>query len=259
MSKKTEAIEVRLSPEEKAKLAQRSQQAGTSMSALVRDMIAGDPERTAEFWPRPLHAVYAGVVLGILALIPSVDRSSPAQAAAAAARLPFVQLDTNGDGAIDPQEFAAFDGSALGPIEELLVVTISEQPLTPACLEFMMAPVTVPDTEVDLFDAVDTNTDRRIEQRELEQAMFDILSDDFAAFDINADGFLDRAELIARQSTFGSEMAEQDRAFAQACPEVSIETPHGQQAVALRETEIILVAMDKDADERVSLREYIRR
>jgi hypothetical protein len=123
MSKKTEILELRLSPELKGALARAAQGRGHTMSEMVRHLIEGDLAGSHDPNPaggstmsvlsrfRPPVRLMRGVLMALPVLaLAGLYLVSPQGSAHASeeARIFFAELDGDGDGAITRPELAAF-------------------------------------------------------------------------------------------------------------------------------------------------------
>lgn len=123
MPKKTEKIEIRVSPELKGQLKEHSSQKGEPLSQIIRFAIdkelsqpeAGAPRNylMSSVASRSRFAAASFIVLVCIGAIGSFGANRPALAQASA-RVAFAEIDKNRDGKIDRAEF---DHMMSGPIE----------------------------------------------------------------------------------------------------------------------------------------------
>ncbi|WP_166416018.1 EF-hand domain-containing protein [Cochlodiniinecator piscidefendens] len=118
MSKKTETIEVRLSPELKAELAKLGQERDQPMSAIVRDLVtrelggANDPKHKGivamakSTGTLRAGALATAIVLGLGVSLNAVTLSTAT--ASEDIREMFTEADANNDGTVTRAEFDAF-------------------------------------------------------------------------------------------------------------------------------------------------------
>lgn len=214
MSKKTESIEFRLSPEQKQDLARRVAQDGQTMSGYLRDLVAQDIGTQDQVDA----SVAAGGVsfakgdtrmktllsntttrVSIMAL-PALllaggylaSASMPAQASSDA-RVAFAELDSNGDGQVTETEYLAFnygDEPAMPPVPEVCagseVAAEMSRPVKDMLREDMAH--------------MDANADKVITYDELEAVMQREAVETFLEADEDGNGLVTVDEVIAYEN-----------------------------------------------------------
>lgn len=119
-SKKTEALEIRLSPEEKSAFLEACRQMGRSASSVIRDAMRAyadfGPMARLPGSPIMIISAFAGAALGAFVLIQITHADAPPQE-----RLygmdEFAALDGNFDRSLTLDEFRQAEGSARGILE----------------------------------------------------------------------------------------------------------------------------------------------
>lgn len=262
MSKKTETIELRVSPELKSELRALSDERGRSVSDLVRELIgreldgAADPQPVSGGSPmthRPLRragrlALAALPILG-LAMLYSLPGQRPA-VASPEIRVTFAELDRNGDGAITEPEFAAAMAAApLPPVPAACAGTWLEH-------EALRTPADIVRDEMAYLDA---NADGTITYDELEARLIAERADEFLQLDADGDGFVTLDEARVAMS---DELARDD-GLGVACSaalEAQEAAALGGEALPAEEAaRLEIAAVDADRDGRVTLEEYLAR
>lgn len=269
MSKKTETIEVRISPELKSQLGEVCKQRRQTMSRLIRQLVEDEISdfaqdstgsgmskmaRTGSRRLRDLGLV--GVSLVALALAWNVATQAPA-AAQAEVRITFAEMDRNEDGVVTREEFERFareefvldldEGKGAG--DEALL-------LPKACEVDFAAPDDAEVTEevAEAFSDYDADKDGRLRYEELQTAMAQERREEFDEIDGDSDGFLSRKE-------FKSLMAGEDpRGNEGLSPECRQELAKlDAEAVSLdaEDLRLAFIAMDQDRDNRISREEFI--
>ncbi|MEM6488983.1 MAG: EF-hand domain-containing protein [Pseudomonadota bacterium] len=257
MTKKTESIEIRLSPELKAQLAARCQAEGRSMSDTVRGLIesqvqgAGVPNPDTGddkmIFPSRKGAVRAAfLALPVVALGAayglSADTSAPAPAEI---RVQFTEIDRDMNGAIDAPEYARF-----------LTAVDAFEP-EPDCAA-MGEPCTVEAWAEDKVGRVDSDGDGRVGFDEFEAAMLRDRAEVFIHHDMDANGFVTVDEMALVHAMHRVE----DGATLDAACEALVETETpagaldacGEDPHGLR---VEFAALDSDRDGRVGLLEFL--
>lgn len=275
MSKKTENIEIRVSPEMKSALAEKSADQGLSMSGYLRDLLerdqAGVADETnsgvpvmAKLLPNPMSRIsVAALPVAVLAAVYLLSSNNMA-AASAEARMTFAELDLNSDGMITAQEYNAVWGQEMQGIDFTLPAACEGEPIAD---EFPTSSEEMIREEMAFIDA---NEDGAISYAELEASVIAERVDLFLMADGNGDGFVTEAEILAEVQR--SEQDEYDDLSA-ACQQ-ALEEMDEQWITVLDEegnelpdadfdmdeaqmAKMILAAFDGNRDGKISLQEAI--
>ncbi|MEM1362999.1 MAG: EF-hand domain-containing protein [Pseudomonadota bacterium] len=198
MSKKTETIEIRLSPELKCALAQLSERQARSMSDLVRGLIghavagtpigtqlAGEPTMSVKSLSqiRPFRTfLYAVPILG-LALTYLMSAQAPVTASPQV-RGYFAELDANGDHQVTAPEYAAFL-TAENFLPDANCATDPEEPCS------------VAEAAADEIAIVDLDGDGVVSFAEFEPVVMRDLAEAFLETDIDENGQITLDEMVA--------------------------------------------------------------
>ncbi|MEO0999182.1 MAG: hypothetical protein AAFW69_01050, partial [Pseudomonadota bacterium] len=222
MSKKTESIEIRVSPELKSDLAQRAEGAGRSMSELVRGLIerevagAGDPEPQPGVTPmfaRSLTRVTPALLVMLpvfaLAALYLVSAQGPA-VAASEFRVFFAELDRDGDRQVTVQEYTAF-------------LEADEWEAEPDCAE-VGEPCTPAALAADEIARIDGDADGAIAYGELEAFLLRERAETFLELDVNANGFVTLDEMALTEAYWRAEDGEEVSAACTALLEAETST-----------------------------------
>lgn len=276
MSKKTETIELRVSPELKAELARRAQAENTTMSGYLRARITSDgagrgASRSASAASRTALAMLpVAAIAGVLALT-----GSGAAIATPEVRATFSEMDANGDGTITQDEYRAYLANDIALSAELA----EPEGLPAACAADMGTLLKPSSAELKQeaekgFAEVDLNKDGRVTYEELLAQYQRDMAEEFLALDSNRDGFLTAQELSAQ---FAAEMADpglsddpaEDLGLSPACiaalraDEAAGGPSFGDAGAALSpeeleaEARIMIGEFDTDGDGKLSLAEFV--
>ncbi len=272
MSKKTETIEVRMSPELKAELNEMSKGRRQPMSQTIRDLIQKElssvasnstqtkvGSMTKSSTQRLREAGLAGVTLVSLAMVWNLTQQTPV-AAQATVRATFAQMDQNEDDVITRQEFQAFISEGFVEFDEEIEETVlNDANIPPVCLEEFatLENEAKPETEEIVnaeFAQFDTNRDGKIVFAEVQNTINQEMSSQFASADRDKDGFLSKEEFSLEGSGFFvTETANISAACAAALP---IPELAGLQAEAA-ELRVVFAAMDENRDGKISQTEFL--
>lgn len=234
MSKKTETIEIRVSPELKARLQEQSRDAGQTMSGFLRARIDADESGRAPMsktgaltmTKMTKRIAVAGLpalaVAGIYALaVPAVAVANPD------ARVAFAEMDLNGDGVItldeyqglmmDQSELEALEGddgsaeSAEAEAEGALEIALPES-CEAEIASLDLDPMELAELEM---AALDINGDGGITFDELNGVMKREAAEEFLEMDIDGDGYLSAAELVDFDG--GDDLGDAEEVLSDAC------------------------------------------
>ncbi|MEM9319091.1 MAG: hypothetical protein AAGA70_08790 [Pseudomonadota bacterium] len=266
-SKKTETIEIRLSPELKSALSDLSLGRGRSMSETVRAMIegevAGGPKHQPigdlpmtipnPFLPRAMRGAAFLVPVLTLALIYLMTAQSPATASEEA-RVFFAELDQDADAQISLPEITSFlteDGWEPDPVCASDTVP-GDEPCTLAAMAQAQ------------LDRVDSDGDGVVSFAELSAVLIRDRAADFLEMDIDENGMLSIDEMAAMELYWYAEepeiAAEEGVVLSSACQaQLLAEDLPGIAAICQVEglARIEVAIYDTDRDGRVSLTEYL--
>ena len=259
-SKKTETIEIRLSPELKSALGRVSQGQGRSMSEMVRLLIEGEVDGprqsnltggTPMTLPKPFLRPLAMILpIVVLAMIYLISAQGPATASEEA-RVFFAELDGDGDARVTQAEVEAF------------LIAEGWEP-DPACGQPEEDPCELAEMAALQLDRVDSDRDGVADFAEVSAVILRDRAEDFLDMDIDENGFLSVDELVAGEVYWmveEPEIAEEEGIeLGQACiDQLAAEELAGLAATCGFETEarIELAVFDIDRDGRVSLTEFL--
>lgn len=275
MSKKTESIEFRLSPELKEDLARRSASEGQTMSGYLRDLVAddmtggvssakGDPSMT-KYFPKSVTR-FSLMALPAMLLAGGYMMSAGMVAQASPdLRVTFAEMDVNGDGLISEQEFY---GYAMDDMEEM-------PPMPAACAGTEIAKdleTLSKDMLREQLGSLDANADKSISFEELAASIARDKAEMFLEADQDNNGFVTAEEIVAMTHHDASDEADigeaaEDLGISAACLEALEEQggTDGQMAelesdAALSDAEMarrMIAEFDKDRDGRLTLSEVI--
>lgn len=255
MSKKTESLEIRVSPELKSELQRMSAARDRTMSDVVRDLIARQidgrgPNPTLESEPIMIrktsrYLLRAGLVALpalVLGLVYTTTLQTPA-VASTEARVFFAELDKDRDGSVTATEYANF-------------LTLEEFEAEPDC-EAQGEPCSAEELAMAEVARVDADGDGSVSYAELEAVILRGLAEEFLDFDIDENGFVTADEAALTIAYFAREDGE---VIPEDCAALlNSETVAGAEAVCgdPHETRIEIAERDTDRDGRVSLLEFL--
>ncbi len=265
MTKKTESLELRLSPELKDALSNVSKSRGAPMSQIVRSLVerevnGGSHATTAEkgsIMTNPTFArvVAASVVILGIASLSLIADTSPASAGATA-RMTFAEFDRNGDGAVTPDEFnAVMSGWDAEVIEE-------EDPfaLPAACAAVFDDAEDDKANSDNLFAEYDLDQDGTVSFDEVRVATEAQLTMQFHDMDENGDGLLSMDETLDQPLTVAELVADHipnDCAEALVAQEAELLAEYGEDFDDPVEQRIQFAAMDVNMDGHITMTEYL--
>ncbi len=281
MSKKTESLELRLSPELKQTLISASKERDQSMSLFVRTLIEtalSDPLTETERTPimtRPFRTrltttTAAGALLLTLGVLTGTFSNQPAMAQSVA-RTTFAEFDRNGDGVVDKAEFDAvysglveIDPDDLDLDEGELAIADLEGEIPEACLsEFgdgAFEGIEIVDDatlSAEEFAFYDQNADGRIVFGEVQSVIAEEMIASFAEIDGNGDGAVILAEYQAYMGGGEAMAADEDLGISQDCVialgDMEGETDESFDALIRME----FAQLDRNRDDQISLMEYL--
>lgn len=200
MSKKTESIEFRLSPELKEDLARRSASDGQTMSGYLRDLVANDMTggvSSAKGDPVMMKIFPQSVTRYSLMALPAlllaggylVSAGMVAQASPDV-RVAFAEMDVNGDGLISEEEYFGFAMDDMGEMPPLPAVCAG----TDIAKDFEAPRQDELREELGLLDA---NADKSISFDELAAVISRSKAEMFLETDLDGNGFVTAEEIVA--------------------------------------------------------------
>ncbi len=271
MSKKTETIEIRVSPELKQALARLSSDRGASMSAFVRSLVDQEVQGTRRNPDGDMHmftlsksrlAKVGLAALPVLALSGLYAFSSNTPVAASPQfRVAFAELDRNGDAAITRDEYLAHLNAEMADEDPFIVPA--------ACKGTYIeedAAMTPEDRASEDIGIVDADGNGTVSYDELAALLTRERAEEFLEVDENANGFVTLAELslafLDPQEAQADEVAYDDEdglsaacvAALEALERAEWEDDEGETEDDLR---LWMAEIDADRDGQVSLMEYL--
>ncbi len=264
MSKKTESIEIRLSPELKSALSRVSDGKGRTMSDMVRGLIEGEVEGRGHSQPQTMEPVmlkstYTRALRGLvfalpilaLALVYLVSAQTPA-IANAEIRVFFSEVDENGDGRITLPEVETF--------------LVDDWQADPDCATDEDEPCTLFAYAELQLNRADGDGSADVSYAEFEAVNIRDRAEDFLHADIDENGLITLDEIVAIELHWAlefEEVAEDDMArLSAAClAQVEAEEVRGLADICGLQAEgrAELAAYDADRSGGVTLMEYLNR
>ncbi len=276
MSKKTETLEIRISPELKTRLGQHVDAQSQSMSMFVRSLIqeelSGSQTRTGRIdtmTRSPLSAprsfMLAGASILLLGAVATFVQGSPV-VAQATVRAVFAELDYNGDGIVTPEEFDAWNSGLAEELEELNDEAMADERVLAACAaEFAAGTEEAMEAFYEDFGTYDLNGDGKAVFGEVQNVMSKDIIADFVESDTDGDGLIDLKEFggldIEDLETAETEAAEMED-VSEACL-VALEAAEPEEEEAfdeeafLREIRVDFAIIDQNQDGKLSTAEYL--
>ncbi|MEL6169806.1 MAG: EF-hand domain-containing protein [Pseudomonadota bacterium] len=275
-SKKTQSIELRVSPELKSALTKMSAARGESMSETIRSLVGQELARPADvsnligahimtrLTQSPLaRASLLGASVVALALVYSLATQSPAVASAAReARITFAELDKDADGMITPAEFAAKIAAEREVEQPELPVapaacagTFIEEELAIEAEEMAMPVQTVAEERV---AELDSDGDAAITFDELEAYLVAERARDFLDIDEDGNGYVtvDEVALMMAPPNRAEEAAFlADEGLSDACIDAVL--GEFKEDGFTEDPSVVLAEFDIDRDGRVGLMEFL--
>lgn len=277
MSKKTEKIELRVSPEDKARLTDLGRARGETVSQIIRGLVARelsgptppqelDGDRTMT---RSLksYAVAGGALLALGAVY-AATAHAPATAHQAELRVYFAELDADGDGLVTRDEFAAFEArearEAAFEAAEAAEGAASADPfgVDAACaadwarFEADEAEAEAAEREAaGYFADLDGDGDQQIDYEELRRIFIAEREAEFDETDADFDGYVTRAEF----ESVWREPFETDADLSPSC-NAALEAERRAELEALDPVEVRVkfARYDIDRDGRISRDEFVQ-
>jgi hypothetical protein len=286
VSKKTETIEVRVSPELKEQVTEVSRQRGQSISTLIRLLLrrevsgsaegVGTKEQIVSLAKSNRVMAFGMSAVAMIALAIGWNVVTQQDVAARAdARVAFAEMDMNHDGVISREEHAAFtDMSGMKPgdlsdmkpgeagetkmdsMSDMKMVEpgdmkmsddYSDMAFPKACEDDFRSS---PGDPLDDFAAVDTNGDGKVVYEELLDALVRKHTAAFKTHDANANNSLDRTEFM------NSVVITVSRECEKALGEEFAGTGDNDLGF-MYDTQLSFAVFDENRDEKVTLYEYL--
>lgn len=274
-SKKTETLEVRISPELKSAVGRLSAARGQSMSEVVRDLVdreIGNPAlfkqhsgvtTMAQVARNPIARWGVGTASVLtLAVAYSLATHTPAIASATSeARVTFAELDRNGDQVVTPDEYAALvaeeraeDPEVFAEPPAACMGTFVEEEFAEEAEYASMSPEMVAQEE---FAFLDSDQDGAVGFDELAAFVIAERAREFLEFDEDGNGFvtLDEVELAVNGPGLEVEKSElAEDGLSAACIDALFA---GETDEAPEDARQVLAEYDANRDGRVGLVEFL--
>lgn len=254
MSKKTETIEIRVSPELKQRVSALSGERGVSTSKLVRQLLqdeisAGASEQTATGFRIMTSTSNRAVTLGmsclaVIALAVGWNLAIQGQVAARAdVRVAFAEMDLDNDGVITRQEHAEF--IKMAEMDEAL-----PGGKLPAACEADLAGAMDQDPIAD-FAGFDADDNGEVVYTELLDAFIRMHTEAFKRYDIDGNGFLNRNEFTAGLAGDGIDLGKECEE-ALAALMLQEDEPDFDE-----EVKMTFAILDENRDRKITLPEFL--
>jgi len=269
MAKKTETIEVRMSPDLKLELSELSKQREQPMSQVIRQLIeqelssaeaqvnpTGDTIMPVRMKSQLVKWGGSGAAVLALALMWNVGVQSTASADAGI-RVTFAAMDQNEDGVISRKEFERFTSldalelvdQELSEDEMKLLTSEETDPLPEACkADFEQFEADEGHTLIDEFTEMDQDKNGSVDFGELRHLVKLQQRELFLELDRNVDGYLTKPELVDFQGTV-------DPAISADCAKALLEQEEAQ--ADKQELRYVMAHFDENNDKKISLDEFL--
>lgn len=275
-SKKTDTIEVRVSPELKSALGRFSETRGQSMSETIRDLVGraldhpADPigqtgvSTMARLARSPIarFGLLSASVLGLAAAYTLTPQNAAVASVATEARVTFAELDRNGDNVITPDEYAAQIleertevGDDLPRVPAGCVGTFIEAEIADEVAEMSAPPE---DLAEERLRYLDSDGDGAVSFDELGAFMLAERAREFLEFDDDGNGFvtLDEIERIVAPDRAREAAYLREEGLSEACVDALLAEvmPEDED---FDDPRLLLAEFDVDRDGRVGLMEFL--
>lgn len=266
MSKKTETIEIRVSPEMKSALADTSAKADKTMSAYLRDLVEDATSDTpnletgAYAMTKILPKSFSGLTLAALPVLAvagfALVGSTSATVASPEFRVIFAEMDADGNGQISKDEFTAYYMPDW-PADDAAHVEDPIADLPAACAALDENVDDSEDFVADDFAYFDSNGDVTVTYEEMSAVLQRERVELFLDFDANADGVVTQDEVVASLDMVEGDMDVELTEGEQACL-TALEALDGEQSFAAEAEmfEDALEDFDAEAEARLMIAEY---
>ncbi|MEX3011171.1 hypothetical protein [Hoeflea sp. TYP-13] len=257
MSKKTETIELRISPEFKERVAELSGQRGQSTSRLIRQLLqreisaSADKEKNAGLSFTSRRATTLAMSgIAIVALAVAWNFTTPGDVSARPdVRVTFAEMDLDGDGIITRNEHEAYlQGAEVVDDKEF-----ADFKMPAACEAELSEALQDPLQD---FSAFDVNRDGGLDYTELLDAFIKIHTKEFEVLDTNKNGFLDRNELKAVVAEEVFEVSEAcDKALQAELGNDDLQDNANPDLES--DVRMVFAVLDENRDRKITLVEYL--
>lgn len=260
MSKKTESIEIRVSPELKSRLAAHCDAQGRPMSATIRALLETELSAAAQHSPQsetqdmkffaPLSPSFktfslaSASVLGVAALIGFLPQS-PA-AAQATVRATFAELDYNGDGVISQAEFDR-------TTQDVVIDDQDDLPFElPAACQADFEAFEASDDMFPKFATIDKDGNGSLSFKELHTVISAEMNASFDQLDADKNGSLTQAEFFVIDAQDG------DTGISEQCwTALEAQDDPADEADFQDDLRIEFAVLDMNRDQKVSRAEFL--
>lgn len=269
MTKKTETIEVRVSPELKSQLSAICKDRGQPMSHAIRRLIQMEisnfshpstateigtmrrlkPSRLRDFGVASISVITLATLWTMFA--PSLSNAQSFEA------LVFAEMDLNKDGVVTKEEFHASAPRILeGDIEE---ENVPEQEPLPAVCETDFSAIFADDEEIDAasmdsdFQEFDLNKDGKILFGEVQRVVNQEMLAEFTDIDADQNGFLSETEFTSDNAV--PELKDLT-GLSSACSEALAAQGVDIEGMIATELQLEFAELDENDDAKISQEEF---